>query len=342
MKNRIIYLLVVCALLAAGIWLAWSRKQAVQRSATNAIAQSHEKVSRLDSTKNGGMNEAQQIEKKHDSNQNQAPSKVRQEPPYLQKIRADPQYDWKQPINFYGRVVDENNVPVANANAHFQWTDLSPTGTSQADAKSDSKGFFSLVGRTGKYMTVTVNKDGYYTYPLERLRGFEYASPYDGLFTPDAGNPVVFHLRKKGVGVDLITHDFAFSVGQNGIPIGVDLLQGKKDQDGQMKISQNKPEYKKWKQATEWSFKIEIPDGGFFEENDEFPFEAPDSGYQPVVEFNFQQGQTEWITHLNKDYYIKFGTPPRYGCLHLQTSINTGVRLQYSINPTGSRNLEPK
>lgn len=87
---------------------------------------------------------------------------------------------------------------------------------------------------------------------------------------------------------------------------------------------------------------MEIPDGGFVEENEEFPFEAPENGYQPVMEFNFQQGQTNWTIHLKDDYYIKFGNPARYGWLHLDTSINSGVRLKYAINPTGSRNLEPK
>ena len=88
---------------------------------------------------------------------------------------------------------------------------------------------------------------------------------------------------------------------------------------------------------------MEIPDGGFVEEKDEFPFEAPESGYQPVMEFNFQQGQADWIENLKKDYYIKFGNPPRYGRLHFDTSISKeGVRLTYAINPNGSRNLEPK
>ena len=44
-----------------------------------------------------------------------------------------------------------------------------------------------------------------------------------------------------------------------------------------------------------------------------------------------------------KDYYIKFGSPPRYGRLHLETLIEMqGARLTYAINPTGSRNLEPQ
>jgi hypothetical protein len=267
---------------------------------------------------------------------------------YVKKIKADPQYDWKQPINFWGRVVDESNVPVANASIHFTWNDISEKGTSDADAKSDGNGFFSLTDRRGKRLYVDVGKEGYYSSGNSRGSAFEYANPADGLFTPDQNNPVVFHLRKKGVGVDLVTSQngmkpyFGVTVPLDGAPVQVDLLE-RKTGEGQMVISQVKPEYKNWKQATNWLFRMGIPDGGFIEENDEFPFEAPIEGYQSVLEFNFQQDLSDRATNIRKDYYIKFGNPSRYGWLKLDTSIlMEGARLTYAINPTGSRNLEPK
>ena len=55
---------------------------------------------------------------------------------YVQNVLADPQYDWKQPINFYGKVVDENNQPVEGASADFSWTDLSPNGTSKTTQRA--------------------------------------------------------------------------------------------------------------------------------------------------------------------------------------------------------------
>lgn len=268
---------------------------------------------------------------------------------YVQKSMADPQYDWKQPINFWGRVVDESNEPVANSSVHFAWNDISEKGTSDADTTSDGNGFFSLTDRKGKRLYVDVSKEGYYSSGDSRGAAFEYANPADGLFTPDRNNPVVFHLRKKGVGVDLITSqygmspDFPVHIPRDGTPIKIDFLQRKTGDSGQMQISENKPEYANWKQATNWSFKMEIPDGGFIKQNDEFPFEAPESGYQPVVEFNFQQGQTDWVENLKKNYYIKFGNPSRYGLLRLETGISMGgAILTYAINPDGSRNLEPK
>lgn len=123
---------------------------------------------------------------------------------YVQNVQADPQYDWKQPINFYGSVLDENNQPVSGATASFEWTDLSQKGTSKATAISDANGFFSLTDQQGKRLFVDVAKDGYYSSGNARGAAFEYANPGDGLFTPDAANPVVFHLRKKGEAAQLI------------------------------------------------------------------------------------------------------------------------------------------
>ncbi len=266
---------------------------------------------------------------------------------YVQNKLTDPEYDWKQPISFYGKVLDESNAPISGATVDFKWNDLSPEGTSASQTVTDSDGCFSLLNKTGKRLYVQVHKDGYYT---SRQSGvaFEYANPADGLFSPEANKPVVFKLRRKGSGADLVTSQrgvkdhLGVTAPLDGTPVQVDLLGGKTGQAGQLVITQTKPSYETWKQATQWSFRMEIADGGFVEQNDEFPFEAPESGYQPVVQLDFRQGQTNWTTQVSKDYYIEFGRPPRYGRLHVETSIMMkGARLTYAINPDGSRNLEP-
>jgi protocatechuate 3,4-dioxygenase beta subunit len=269
---------------------------------------------------------------------------------YVANKLADPEYDWKQPINFYGKVVDENEQPVEGASAYLNWTDLSANGTSEYQTVSDASGLFSMENRKGKRLSVTASKAGYYSAADARLASFEYANPADGLFTPDHNHPVVFHLRKKGIGAGLLTSEYGFkkhlsvNAPLDDTAVGVDLLQRKiNPEGGQLIIRQKKPPYENWKQATEWSFRIEIPGGGFVEHHDEFPFETPETGYEPVIQFIFQTGQPDWATAIRKDYYIKFGNPARYGRLHLETEITmAGARLTYAINPDGSRNLEPK
>jgi hypothetical protein len=73
-----------------------------------------------------------------------------------------------------------------------------------------------------------------------------------------------------------------------------------------------------------------------------FAYEAPESGYQPVVEFRFQKGDTNWTERIDKTFYVAFGTPRKYGRLHVETTMTSGTILDYAINPVGSRNLEPK
>jgi hypothetical protein len=250
---------------------------------------------------------------------------------------------WKMPITFYGKVIDQNTNPIADAQIHFSWTDTSPEGRSEQNARSDTNGLFGLSGVTGRVLVVRVSKPGYYT-SRRRSTGFDYGDGYQ----PD-GNPVEFLLHKQGLGIDLISSrygvapNFHVAAPRDGTPVAVDLVQRKSGQGGQLVISQTKPDYLHTKQATAWRFRMEIQDGGFVEHNDEFPVEAPEIGYQPVVEFDFKIGETNWTTMLTRNYYIVFGQPRRYGWLKIETRIGSGgATLEYAINPDGSRYLEPK
>jgi hypothetical protein len=128
----------------------------------------------------------------------------------------------------------------------------------------------------------------------------------------------------------------------DGSPAWVDFFNQKVGRDGQMEISQNKPAYSAWQMAAEWSYRLAIADGGFIETSEEFPFQAPESGYQPVVEFNFHKDKPSWTEHLDKTFYVAFGNPRRYGRIHVVTSMTNGTILDYAISPDGTRNLEPK
>jgi hypothetical protein len=188
----------------------------------------------------------------------------------------------------------------------------------------------------------------YYSSGNAKGGAFEYANPSDGLFTPDQNNPVVFHLQKKGVGVDLVTSDHGidsdlhFAPPTNGTPVFVDFFNQNVGENGQLKIEGWK-ELKDRKTAqNNWGFRLTVPDGGLIVENDEFPFEAPDTDYQSVLEWYFKDGDPDWKGFLQKKFYIKFGNPPRYGIVTVETTaFAPGVYLHYAFNPTGSRNLEP-
>jgi hypothetical protein len=254
-----------------------------------------------------------------------------------------------KPIQFYGKVVDEKEEPVAKANFHFEIEDFLQRPRTIIDGTTDEAGRFWLTNRSGTQLHVSVRKDDYYT--SGRNRGvdfFRYSVPYGEPFKPDPAQLVLYYLRKRGVAArSLITstygmqESFWVQVPRDGTKVKVDLLQ-RKTGDGQLEMSQVKPESRNWQTITNWSFAMTIPGGGFIEENEEWAFTPPESGYRSTVEFEFQKGLTNWATAVRQNYYIKFGNPPVYGQLCLETEMTRITTiLSYVINPDGSRNLEP-
>lgn len=173
---------------------------------------------------------------------------------------------------------------------------------------------------------------------------FDYTS-----YQPNPLQPEIFHLRKKGLGTDLITSqygvipDFTVTAPKDGTPIWVDMLQRNAGDSGQMQIQLWNEIDQAARAIKVWRLRLSMPDGGFLEENDEFPFEAPDNGYQSVLEFPSPDSTSVHFGISHKTYYIVFGQPRKYGRIDISASDHTGdVWFQYAINPDGSRYLEPK
>lgn len=253
--------------------------------------------------------------------------------------------DWQAPINFFGKIIDGNTNPVAGAQITFHWVEYpAQDGNRTTNTYSDTDGLFSLQNAVGLSLSVSVSKEGYY--PSRRDNdSFSYGFLAGGHFLPDSKNPVIFHLRKKSRGSELITSENGMQlkvdvrIPKDNIPVRVDLLQKQASATGQLEISQIKPPFRG---ATNWSFRMSIPDGGLVENQEEFQFAAPESDYQPTVEFHFTKGETNWTTQVTKQFYIAFGQPRQYGWLRIESNLaQETIFLTYAINPTGSRNLEP-
>jgi hypothetical protein len=256
-------------------------------------------------------------------------------------------------IQFYGKVVDENNLPVENADVEFVWSHFSPLpeGTPHTNTLSNHDGLFSLGGVVGNTLDVSVGKQGYYSVGRSDQNRYNYSS-LPGLipFQPDPNNPVIFQLKKKGAGVRLVTSKHGMSPYFNvappsdGTPIFVDFLQRTTGASGNLQIQCWLETDQATHRTKSWKLRLYMPDGGFVAENDPFPFEAPDNGYLPELFFpipdvsgNSQLGISQ------KTYYMAFGNPRLYGQIEINASSQTGeVWFQYSVNPDGSRNLEPK
>ena len=249
------------------------------------------------------------------------------------------------PIEFYGIVEDQDDQPVEGANVTFTYNQYtSPGGSYATNTITDTNGLFSLSGISAGSLEVNVTKDGYFS--VKGSNHFNYTAMLaPDTFSPDSRNPVAFHLKKKKQGARLITsdngmrRDLVISGFHDGTAKRIDFFTQQIGNTGQMELSALRPTT--GQPQSEWWFRMSIPDGGLVEENDEFPFEAPEAGYQPSVIFRFHAGDTNWTTTVQKHFYIKFGQPAKYGRIYINTAIDRGSFLQYAINPDGSRNLEP-
>ncbi len=259
-------------------------------------------------------------------------------------------WQWKMPISFYGKVVDENGQPVEGAEIHFSWTDLSPAGGSETKITSDGNGLFSLTNIRGKHLGInSVTKTGYYTSLQQSQFSFEYAIKSEANFhRPDPASPVIFHLKKKGEAEPLMHAEPLYGFSIDRVPHYIDLETGKKTVGGSpvgdIAVRVERPSQASNREKYNWSVSFEAMNGGVVETEEEFPFLAPDSGYQPAIELKYDANDPKWKNYVEKKFYLK----SRGGKLYARIKVGiyplyqnaSAIRFEYFANPSGSRNLE--
>ena len=96
----------------------------------------------------------------------------------------------------------------------------------------------------------------------------------------------------------------------------------------------------------DWSLELEIPNGGLVTNEDEFMYQAPESGYQETYKVEMSEGAVNWTASLDQQFYIQLENGKYFGNLtvHLLTFHSPPpvvLTLGITINPNGSRNLQP-
>jgi hypothetical protein len=252
--------------------------------------------------------------------------------------------DWQAPIEFYGKVIDENSNPVSSVNIHFRWMELpAKDGARTSDAQSDTEGLFSLHGKRGRSLTVWFGKDGYYS-SQGGQKTFLYALGPD-ILSPDPQNPVVFHLRKQGKPESLVTLNNSYRIPRDGTPVSVDLATGANTTgtSGNFVVQcWTNDQGKKSGEKYDWRCLITIPGGGVVPTDEEFAFLAPENGYALTNEIAMPADRTNWTSQVDLKFFYRLADG-RYG--RMTFSMIAGGQhfclIDSVLNPTGSRNLEP-
>jgi hypothetical protein len=249
---------------------------------------------------------------------------------------------WQTPIEFYGKVIDENGNTVAGAKISFHWVETpAENGNRGTNTESDAEGLFSLTGQRGPDLSVSISKEGYYG-----TRGSAKYGPFGNPeFSPDPRNPVVFTLKKKGSPEPLLALKRNYAVSRGGKPLSIDLVTGATTagETGNLVVQCWTDDHgKRSGEKYDWRCIVTIPGNGLTQTDDQFPFLAPENGYTPSVEINMPSDRADWKSDVDLKFYYQLADG-RYG--RMTFSMIAGghhfCMIDSFLNPTGSRNLEP-
>jgi hypothetical protein len=262
--------------------------------------------------------------------------------------KADRSFEWKMPITFYGRVVDQDDQPIPGAAVRFVWNDTSPRGTSQTETMSDATGRFSLLDQKGKGLSVYVTKDGYHTSVGKGGQSFEYAAFFEGHYhRPDPENPVTFRLVKKLDAEPLIARRISERTSYDR-PSYYDLERGtltpQPAADGGLKLTLERSESPQG-QRFDWKWKVEAVNGALLETKDEFAQMAPEEGYVPSWETSQAANAQDFRKNGRARFYVR-SADNHFARVDVELvhpnlrSLGPRLTVNSFLNPSGSRNLE--
>lgn len=264
---------------------------------------------------------------------------------------------FSSPIEFYGRVVDQNGDPVPHADVGYTAADKFNASGSNYTGQTDAQGYFQITGISGAALGVAVRKAGYYFIhnPSDRslptsTATFGYSMGPDSYrrVPPTKDKPAVFVLHKMGATEPLVhVGTRYYKVSKDGQPIDVNLETGREVPAGQGDVRFERwanDQKKNQRRHFDWRFRIAVPGGGLVERNGQFDFEAPEDGYEENVEIDMPASLGDkWRSTVDRSYFVKMrdGRYARFNVTIQAAHDNPTFRSDAYLNPTpGSRNLE--
>lgn len=260
-----------------------------------------------------------------------------------------------KPIDFYGKVIDQNSngIPGVTIKAGIRhWTEMDPSvvafglGSKEIHIQqlTDQEGRFEISGVSGDAFGISVSpKEGYVLSP-KAPRGFQ------GGTTGSYEDPIIFKMWQLGERQQLVSGSKFWGLVPDGRAYTIDFLQGTKtespDAPGDIRVSIERPSQIRPRSRFNWSFSMEGIQGGVLKTEDDFMYIAPESGYQPKHQITMNSTNSDWskqltglrfyVTSRNGQVFgrIVFDLIPDYNNVSI-------FNVQYTMNPNGSRDLQP-
>jgi hypothetical protein len=255
-----------------------------------------------------------------------------------------------QPIEFYGKVLDQNDVPIAGAEIGGRVTVNNGlvARIEQPTTRSDEHGNFSFSGMMGRTLDFSVVKPGYQYTPATDAFDFTLLVPAAKRHRPDPKNPVVVRMWKLSGAEPMFAGGKLLSVPSDGERLRFDLATGSIVESGGdliLSLRHQRRDKTGPTQPFDWTLDVEAVEGGiaWSSKKVEHMLLAPDDGYASEVSVFMQGIDPRWQNRIERSFFLK-SRGVRYSRLLLIVECTpkqptSSIQLVWWQNPA-SRNLE--
>ena len=255
---------------------------------------------------------------------------------------TDRSFESKMAIEFYGKVLDQHNQSVEGATVNLRW--MVPGGTQPRELLSGSDGTFEFKGVQGRGLSVEIYKQDYRAGKESKDR-FDYAQFFERNFhVPDPANPVIFRLWKYRNPEPMYKWDIYKTIEVNKGAAWIEAEKGKLGaESGDFAVIITRANQTTMHEY-EYGVRVQAANGsGMALSNEEFMFQAPESGYQTEFSVSKMPEDKDFHTGQRWRFYLRMQSG-KYAAVELEvrqmSKPEADVLALIYYNPSGSRNLE--
>lgn len=256
---------------------------------------------------------------------------------------------FNSPINFWGKVIDQNGSPIAAARCDIDID--SKGGNTRYVVFTNDQGLFELTGKTGASAYVKVSKDGFESTSDGKIgsdvsaRMIYYSMDVMPSYAPPTIiNPQVFMLRKKNMIANLsYATKKKVACDKNGKIQKIELITKGKIIEIEIRCLSNAPVPFNY-QIYDWSAEIQIVGGKLrsFIETDHVT--APTEGYSKIFKIEMsKKNEDAWksSTIKQKYFWIQFNDETyAKACIEVKTGRVHEVDIEVWYNLDKTNNFE--
>jgi hypothetical protein len=266
------------------------------------------------------------------------------------------------PIEFYGRALDQYGEPVAGASVQgdILYDTGDKSGADKVSTTTDAQGYFQFKDLRGESLGIGIAKDGYEYQRKNSFFSYSYFEADHKRHIPDPKNPVVFKLWKKQGAEALVHYEREWRFPVNAGPVRINLATGKmgeQEADLIVNISRTPLRMRFGAMGFPWEATVEVVGGGLIRAGGQQYYNlAPETGYEPRLEKK-QEAQTPgdtsvkwtWSEKIEDTFFISSRDGKNFARVDLYVRPNVDrkegdnealVSATVWLNPNGSRNLE--